>query len=236
MWPCRNEGEDARLYEAVEAVSEFSIDLGINVPTGKDSLSMKQKYPNDEVISPGTVIISAGANCNDISKVVEPVFKRDGGNIYYINISQDDFKLGGSSFAQVVNKIGNETPNVKDASYVKTVFNTLQQLIINEQIVAGHDVASGGLITTLLEMCFADTNLGAELDITSLNEKDSFKVLFAENAGVVVQAKNNTIEEVLNNAGIEFHNIGNVADSDVLSVINGSEVFTMTVSRLRDAS
>ncbi len=234
MWPCRNEGEDARLYEAVEAVSEFSIDLGINVPTGKDSLSMKQKYPNDEVISPGTVIISAGANCNDISKVVEPVFKRDGGNIYYINISQDDFKLGGSSFAQVVNKIGNETPNVKDASYVKTVFNTLQQLIINEQIVAGHDVASGGLITTLLEMCFADTNLGAELDITSLNEKDSFKVLFAENAGVVVQAKNNTIEEVLNNAGIEFHNIGNVADSDVLSVINGSEVFTMTVSRLRD--
>ena len=234
MWPCRNEGEDARLYEAVEAVSEFSIDLGINVPTGKDSLSMKQKYPNDEVISPGTVIISAGANCNDITKVVEPVLKRDGGNIYYINISQDDFKLGGSSFAQIVNKIGNEAPNVKDASYVKTVFNTLQQLIVDEQIIAGHDVASGGLITTLLEMCFADTNLGAELDITSLNEKDSFKVLFAENAGVVIQAKDNSIEEVLNKAGIEFHNIGNVTNSDVLSVINGSEVFTMTVSRLRD--
>ncbi|HKK11705.1 MAG TPA: phosphoribosylformylglycinamidine synthase, partial [Flavobacteriaceae bacterium] len=106
MWPCKNEGEDARLYEAVQAVSEFAIDLGINVPTGKDSLSMKQKYPNEEVLAPGTVIISAGANCNDITKVVEPVFQKDGGSIYYINISQDEFKLGGSSFAQIHNKIG----------------------------------------------------------------------------------------------------------------------------------
>ena len=93
MWPCKNEGEDARLYEAVQAVSEYAIDLGINVPTGKDSLSMKQKYPNEEVISPGTVIISAAANCNDITKVVEPVFQKDSGPIYYINLSQDDFKL-----------------------------------------------------------------------------------------------------------------------------------------------
>ena len=111
MWPCKNEGEDARLYEAVEAVSEFAIDLGINVPTGKDSLSMKQKYPNDEVIAPGTVVISAGANCNDITKVVEPVFNKNAGDIYYINMSQDDFKLGGSSFAQIMNKIGSNTPN-----------------------------------------------------------------------------------------------------------------------------
>ncbi|APY11740.1 phosphoribosylformylglycinamidine synthase [Seonamhaeicola sp. S2-3] len=234
MWPCKNEGEDARLYEAVEAVSEFSIDLGINVPTGKDSLSMKQKYPDGDVISPGTVIISAGANCNDINKVVEPVLKKNGGNIYYINISQDAFKLGGSSFAQIVNKIGNEAPTVKSANYVKTVFNTIQDLIRNEQIVAGHDVASGGLITTLLEMCFADNNLGAELDVTALNEKDSLKLLFAENAGIVIQAKDKSIETVLNNAGISFYNIGKVTNSDTLSVINGSEVFTMTISRLRD--
>ena len=113
MWPCKNEGEDARLYEAVKAISEFAIDLGINVPTGKDSLSMKQKYPNEEVISPGTVVISAAANCNDITKVVEPVFSKNAGNIYYINLSQDTFKLGGSSFAQVLHKIGNETPTIK---------------------------------------------------------------------------------------------------------------------------
>ena len=234
MWPCKNEGEDARLYEAVKAVSEFSINLGINVPTGKDSLSMKQKYPNEEVIAPGTVIISAAANCTDISKVVEPVFQKNAGDIYYINISQDDFKLGGSSFAQICNKIGSNTPTVKSADYVKTVFNTIQQLILNQQIVAGHDVASGGLITTLLEMCFADTNLGAELDITALNQKDSFKVLFAENAGIVIQAKDSSIESVLANANIEFHNIGKVSESDVLSIINQAEVFTMTISRLRD--
>src|SRR5690606_19114037 len=125
MWPCKNEGEDARLYTAVKAVSEFSIDLGINVPTGKDSLSMKQKYPKEEVISPGTVIISAAAHCNDINKVVEPVLRRNSGNIYYINLSQDGFKLGGSSFAQILNKIGNETPTVQNATYVKTVFNTI---------------------------------------------------------------------------------------------------------------
>jgi phosphoribosylformylglycinamidine synthase len=90
MWPCRNEGEDARLYNAVEEVSKFSIALGINVPTGKDSLSMKQKYANDEVISPGTVIISAAGQCSDINKVVEPVFKLTENNaIYYIDLSKD---------------------------------------------------------------------------------------------------------------------------------------------------
>ncbi|GAA4242598.1 phosphoribosylformylglycinamidine synthase [Winogradskyella damuponensis] len=234
MWPCKNEGEDARLYEAVKAISEFSIDLGINVPTGKDSLSMKQKYPDGDVISPGTVIISAAGNCNDITKVVEPVFQKGKGSIYYINVSQDTFELGGSSFAQINNKIGNTTPNIKSAAYVKTVFNTIQNLIKDNQIVAGHDVASGGLITTLLEMCFADTNLGAELDITSLNESDSFKVLFAENAGLVIQSEDDSIEIILSDAAIKFHKIGNVTESDVLGIINGSQVFTMTVSRLRD--
>jgi len=234
MWPCKNEGEDARLYEAVKAISEFSIDLGINVPTGKDSLSMKQKYPDGDVISPGTVIISAAANCNQICQVVEPVFQKNDGNIYYINISQDDFKLGGSSFAQILNTIGNDVPNVQNASYVKTVFNTIQNLIKDNQIVAGHDVASGGLITTLLELCFAENNLGAELDLSALNEKDSFKLLFAENSGIVFQSKDNSIETVLSEANIAFFNIGKVTSSDTLSVINHNEVFTMTVSRLRD--
>ena len=234
MWPCKNEGEDARLYEAVQAISDFAIDLGINVPTGKDSLSMKQKYPDQEVISPGTVIISAAANCNNITNVIEPVLRRNGGDIYYINLSQDQFKLGGSSFAQILNKVGNEAPNVKDAGYVKTVFNTIQLLIKDQKIVAGHDVASGGLITTLLEMCFADINLGAELDLSALNEKDTVKLLFAENSGIVFQASDNSIETVLNDANIEFFNIGRPTTSDVLSIINNDEVYTMTVSRLRD--
>ena len=237
MWPCKNEGEDARLYTAVQAVSEFAMDLGINVPTGKDSLSMKQKYPNEEVISPGTVIISAAGHCNDITKVVEPVLKRNSGNIYYINLSQDGFKLGGSSFAQILNKIGDEAPVVKKASYVKTVFNTLQQLINDDHIAAGHDVASGGLITTLLEMCFADNNLGAKLDLTNLGEKDSYKLLFAENAGIVFQTHadhDQDAEELLLNAKVEFFKIGHVIDGDHVTIKNGSDAFEMIISELRD--
>ncbi len=234
MWPCKNEGEDARLYDAVEAVSEFAINLGINVPTGKDSLSMKQKYPNEDVISPGTVIISAAAHCNAISKVVEPILQKHAGAIYYINISQDAFKLGGSSFAQVLNKIGNDAPNVKDAAYVKTVFNTIQQLIQNEQIVAGHDVASGGLITTLLELCFADTNLGATLDLSGLAEHDSVKLLFSENAGIVFQAKDASVETVLSQAGIACVKIGEVTENSTLSISNANDTFKLNVSELRD--
>ncbi len=233
MWPCKNEGEDARLYKAVKAISEFAIDLGINVPTGKDSLSMKQKYPDGEVISPGTVIISAAGNCNDISKVVEPVLQIDGGNIYYINISQDDFKLGGSSFNQVLNAIGNEAPDVKNASYVKTVFNTIQELIKADKIVAGHDVASGGLITTLLEMCFANVNLGADFDITSLNEEDSIKVLFAENSGIVFQA-DASVETILSKNNIKFFNIGTANNSGKVTIKNNEDNFTFDVTKTRD--
>ena len=233
MWPCKNEGEDARLYKAVKAVSEFSIDLGINVPTGKDSLSMKQKYAHDEVIAPGTVIISAAGNCNEISKVVEPILKIDGGNIYYINISQDEFKLGGSSFHQVLNTIGNEAPDVKNTAFVKNTFNTIQELIKADKITAGHDVASGGFITTLLEMCFADVNLGANFNITSLNEEDTIKVLFAENSGIVFQA-DDSVERILSENNIEFFNIGTSNNSGKVNIINNEDNFSFDVAEMRD--
>ncbi|MEW2922428.1 phosphoribosylformylglycinamidine synthase [Muricauda sp. ANG21] len=234
MWPCRNEGEDARLYKAVESLSDFVIELGINVPTGKDSLSMKQKYKDAEVLSPGTVIVSAAAHCDDITKVVEPVLQKDGGDIYYINISKDSHKLGGSSFAQILNGIGDETPSVLEADYVKTVFNTLQGLIKNDQILAGHDVASGGLITTLLELCFADNNLGAKLDLNSIGESDSIKLLFSENAGLVFQAKDASVENVLNDAGITFHKIGSVTSESTLSIKNNGVEIGLNITSLRD--
>jgi phosphoribosylformylglycinamidine synthase len=233
MWPCKNEGEDARLYEAVEAISNFSIKLGINVPTGKDSLSMKQKYPNEEVISPGTVIISAAGNCNQISKVVEPVLKNNNTLIYYINISQDSYKLGGSSFNQVLNTIGNEAPDVKNAAFLKNTFNTIQNLIKEDKIHSGHDVASGGLITTLLEMCFADNNIGANIDLTSLSENDSIKLLFSENAGIVFQA-DAQIEKTLINNNIEFFTIGKVIKEEVLTIKNHKDDFSLNISSLRD--
>ncbi|NER18497.1 phosphoribosylformylglycinamidine synthase [Spongiivirga citrea] len=233
MWPCRNEGEDARLYEAVQAVSDFSIELGVNVPTGKDSLSMKQKYPNDEVISPGTVIISAAGNCNDINKVVEPVLKPNGGAIYYINLSRDDFKLGGSSFAQTLNKISDEAPTITSAAYFKDTFNCIQQLIKEGEIQAGHDISSGGLITALLEMCFAEVNVGANIDLTSLNESDIIKLLFAENSGILIQAEAK-IESILAKNNIEFYKIGQVVEGNRINLKNHNQNEVFDVAKLRD--
>lgn len=233
MWACKNEGEDARLYEAVKACSDFAISLGINIPTGKDSLSMKQKYKDGDVIAPGTVIISAGGNCDDITKVVEPVLQKNGGSIYYINLSNDTYKLGGSSFAQILNKIGNETPDVKDAAQFKNTFNTLQQLIKAGQIQAGHDVGSGGLITTLLELCFADRDLGAKLDLSALGEQDIVKLLFAENIGIVFQA-DAAAEAIFTANGINALKIGEVKSTAELSIKNSAEIFNFDIDHLRD--
>uniref|UniRef100_UPI0030DC2216 phosphoribosylformylglycinamidine synthase n=1 Tax=uncultured Salegentibacter sp. TaxID=259320 RepID=UPI0030DC2216 len=237
MWPCNNEGEDARLYEAVRAVSDFAISLGINVPTGKDSLSMKQRYKDGEVLSPGTVIISAAGHCDDITKVVEPVLQPQslgGGDIYYINLSQDNFKLGGSSLAQILNKVGTEVPTIKDHIKFADAFYNIQALIKQDLILAGHDVASGGLITTLLEMCFADTNLGADLDLTALNEKDSVKLLFNENCGIVFQAKDETAEQVLTDNNVEFFKIGKVTEGNELKIKNGAENLSFNIPEMRD--
>lgn len=234
MWPCKNPGEDARLYEAVKGLSDFAIALGINVPTGKDSLSMKQKYPDGDVLSPGTVIVSAAGHCDGISKVVEPLFKPNQGAIYYINISQDDFKLGGSAFAQTQNKIGDTVPCIQNAEYVKIVFNTIQSLIKNNLIVAGHDVASGGLITTLLELCFSDNNLGANLNLTSLGETDITKLLFSENPGLVFQTTNNSVETILQNKGIKAHRIGSVEKQPKLSITNFDLKLEFDIETYRD--
>ncbi len=235
MWPCNNPGEDARLYKAVEAISDFSIELGINVPTGKDSLSMKQKYKDEEVIAPGTVIISATGHCNDVRKVVEPTLQKNAGSIYYINISQDDFKLGGSSFAQVLNAIGNTAPTVKSASYLANVFNTIQKLIAQNEIAAGHDVASGGLITTLLEMCFADVNLSANLDLSGLAEKDTTQLLFSENCGIVIQALDDaSVEATLKTSEIVFEKIGTVTEGDTFQLKNHDDNLSWSISEVRD--
>ena len=234
MWPCKNPGEDARLYEAVKAVSDFAIELGVNVPTGKDSLSMKQKYPEGDVISPGTVIISAAAHCDEITNVVEPLFKLDSGPIYYINVSQDDFKLGGSSFGQINNKIGKNTPDIKCPKYVKKVFENVQKLIRNQKIIAGHDISSGGLVTTILELCFSNNNLGAKIDLTNLGEKDTIKVLFAENSGIVFQAVDDSVEKDFKTSGIEVIRIGSVLNKSSLILNNFENQYCLDIEKYRD--
>ena len=234
MWPCKNEGEDARLYEAVQSVSDFCIQLGINVPTGKDSLSMKQKYPDGVVLSPGTVIISTVAHCSDITNIVEPVLQKDGGPIYYINMSGCDPALGGSSFGQVQNRIGTIAPDIGDAPHFARAFNTIQNLIAARKIAAGHDVASGGLITTILEMCFADLELGARIDLSALGEADPCKLLFSENAGLVIQTLDSSVESVFTDHKIEFVRIGEVSAEAILEIKHNDSIFKFDVAQCRD--
>jgi phosphoribosylformylglycinamidine synthase len=197
---------------------------------------MKQKYPNGEnVIAPGTLIISAAGNCIDIKKVVEPVLSKNAGSIYYINLSKDSFKLGGSSFAQILNKIGKEVPTIQDAAYFKNAFNTIQDLIYAGQIAAGHDVGSGGLITTLLEMTFADVKLAANYDLSRLGEADTVKALFNENIAVVLQAKDDTaFENALSAAGIEAVKIGQAIEGKEVTFKNNADTFAFNVTETRD--
>ena len=194
---------------------------------------MKQKYKDKEVVSPGTVIISAAANCNNINKVVEPVFINNEDLIYYVDFSKMSSKLGGSAFAQTLGKIGSEASDILDGLYFKEVFNGLQDLIKKGMITSGHDISSGGLITTLLEMCFPENKIGAEIDLSFSNENDIIKLLFSENIGVIFQA-NKIIEQELDSQKIIFHKLGKVNNSGVLSIIKEKELYNFNIDKYRD--
>lgn len=235
MWPSKNPGEDARLYNAVEAVSNFAVALGINIPTGKDSLSMTQKYPDGDVVyAPGTVIISAAAEVSDIRKTVSPVLQaQPGSRLIYIDLSSDELKLGGSSFAQVLNLLGNEVPTVKDATHFAHAFTAIQQLIHDELILAGHDISAGGLITALLEMCFAVPGVGVKADVSALGD-DLVRILFSENPGVLIQVAGDRAENFLNTSGVPFKVIGEVTGERMVRMkwTKGTEEFD--IDHLRD--
>ena len=215
MWPCRSQqGEDARLYDAVQALSNFCCSLGLNVPTGKDSLSLSQQYPDgSKVIAPGTVIVTAGAEVSDVRQTVSPVMVNDkNSSLYYIDFSFDAQRLGGSAFAQTLGKIGSDVPTVKNPEYFADCFNAIQHLIKKGWIMAGHDVSAGGLITTLLEMTFANKEGGMHVNLHDVEPEsdDVVKILFAENPGVVIQvsdAHKRELKEYLDDEGIGYAKI-----------------------------
>nr|MCR4920897.1 phosphoribosylformylglycinamidine synthase [Bacteroidaceae bacterium] len=243
MWPCRaQKGEDARLYRAVEALSEFCCQLGINVPTGKDSLSMTQKYPDGtKIISPGTVIVSAGGQVSDIRKVVAPVVANDPkAALYHIDFSFCPLQLGGSAFAQSLGFVGDEVPTVKDASYFADAFNAVQECIRNGWVMAGHDISAGGLVTCLLEMCFANSNGGLQADLRGLGHDDILKAAFAENPGIVVQISpehDKEFQKLMKERGVGFLRLGQPTGERTLRLIYGTEApkaWTLDIDRLRD--
>lgn len=236
MWPCRNEGEDARLYTAVEACSDFACSLGINIPTGKDSLSMTQKYGDEKVVSPGTVIISAGAEVSDVRKIVSPVLVNDKNTaVYYIDFSFDSLKLGGSALAQTLNKLGTEVPTVTDAEYFRDAFDAVQELVEKGLILAGHDISAGGMITALLEMCFANVEGGLEVNLDKLAEEDIVKILFAENPGILIQVKDKkAVEKILEDNGVGFARIAKPTDERHILVSKEGIDYHFGIDYMRD--
>ena len=238
MWPCRNKGEDARLYDAVEAASQFAISLGINIPTGKDSLSMTQKYAGDEadVLSPGTVIISAAGEVSDVKKIVSPVLQNEPNSaVYHIDFSFAPLALGGSALAQSLGKLGNETPSVDEPEYFRDAFAAVQELIAGGYVLAGHDISAGGLVTTLLEMCFPNSKGGLKIDFSAIPETDLVKLLFAENPGVVLQLKNlKEAEEILRSNSIGFAKIAELSTERTLDIKQGKKHLSLDIDALRD--
>lgn len=239
MWPCRNEGEDARLYEAVQAASDFCVALGINIPTGKDSLSMTQKYPDGEkVLSPGSVLITAAGEVSDIRKAVSPVLVRNADSVLvYMNLSGTTLALGGSSFAQTLNGIGDTCPDVSDPIYFAKAFNTVQELLASGRILSGHDISAGGLSVALLEMCFANASWGIEADLSTLKEKDSVKAFFSENPGLVLQIAEEDLASVMDlfaKAGVRADIIGRPIEKRILRLYHNGEKFKFEIDQMRD--
>ncbi len=240
MWPCRSqEGEDARLYRGVQALSDFCRALGINVPTGKDSLSMSQQYPGGEkIISPGTVIVSAGGEVSDVKKVVSPVMVNKGKSAFYhIDFSFDDLRLGGSAFAQSLNKVGSDVPTCKNPEYFRDAFNAVQTLVNEGLVLAGHDVSAGGLITALLEMCFANKEGGMEVSLDKFGHHDIVKILLAENPGVVVQIADKheaEFKKIMDDAGVGYLKLGHPTDERLIQVTKGGAEYRFGIDYLRD--
>ena len=240
MWPCRSQkGEDARLYRGVQALSDFCCAIGVNVPTGKDSLSLSQQYPDgSKIISPGTVIVSAGGEVDDIRRTVSPVLANDEkSTLYHIDFSYDHLRLGGSAFAQSLGFVGSDVPTVVDTDYFCSAFAAVQKLVHEGLLLAGHDISAGGLITTLLEMCFANTEGGLEIKLDKFNQSDLVKLLFAENPGVVVQvSKKNkdAFKAVMKEAGVSYVKLGHPTDERHILVHHDDATYQFGIDYLRD--
>ena len=235
MWPANNPGENTRLYNAVKSISDFAIDLGLNIPTGKDSLSMTQKYSDGlKVLSPGTVIISAVSEVSDIRKVVKPNLSSNKElELIYINFCED-YNLAGSAFFQTLSSIGNNVINTRSSDEIKNIFNTIQDLILSENINSGHDISSGGLITSLLEMNFPNNNCGLKINLDGFKEDDLLKILFNESPGIIFQITKNGKERLVKN-NIDFISLGNTIDDRKLNIHFKNKSLSLDIDHFRDS-
>ena len=235
MWPANNIGENTRLYNAVKEISEFAISLGINIPTGKDSLSMTQKYSDGKkVLSPGTVIISAVAEVTNINKVISPVLKKKlDSELIYINFCHG-LNISGSAFYQTLSSLGTTINDSKRPKEIINIFNTIQDLIISNMILSGHDISSGGLITSLLEMNFPNSDYGLRLSTNGFKENDLLKILFNESPGIIIQINKN-IDKVLDSKNIKFIKIGKLIKERKLFIEHNKSEISLDIDFFRDS-
>ncbi|WP_298443955.1 phosphoribosylformylglycinamidine synthase [uncultured Ferrimonas sp.] len=226
-------GEDAGLYEAVKAVGEeLCPALGLTIPVGKDSMSMKTSWQQDgqqkSVTSPLSLVITAFGRVEDVRTNVTPQLRTDAGDtmLLYVDVAAGQQRLGGSALAQVYNQLGNQAPDVDDAARLKGFWLLMQQLVANQQLLAYHDKGDGGLLVTLAEMAFAG-NIGMDVDLEGLGA-DPLALLFNEELGAVIQIRKQDFEAVISAAivhGLDncIHAIGQPQPGNEIVIRQGEQ-------------
>ncbi|CAK1698779.1 phosphoribosylformylglycinamidine synthase [Vibrio crassostreae] len=239
MSPAGHPGEDAGLYEAVKAVGEeLCPALGLTIPVGKDSMSMKTKWEENgeqkEVTSPLSLVITAFARVEDVRKTITPQLRTPDNleglgdtSLVLIDLGNGKNRLGATALAQVYKQLGDKPADVDNAAQLKGFYEGVQALVANDQVVAYHDKGDGGLFVTLAEMAFAG-HCGVNADIAALGE-DTLAALFNEELGAVIQVRNDDLDAVLATLaanGLEAcsHVIGSVEASDELVIKSGESV------------
>ena len=243
MWAAKLPGEGAALHDALKAMKDFMLELGIAVDGGKDSLSMAALAPtidggSETVKAPGSLVISAYVTCPDIRRTVTPDLELPAqGRLLYIDLGGGNYRLGGSALAQVFGQVGDDSPDVEDSGLLARAFETVQNLLARGVISAGHDRSDGGLVTTLLEMAFAG-NCGLEVDIAAPPERDSLAVMFGEELGLVMEVDERNLSEAIDSferANVPCLEIGRTLQTPTIRVsVNGEEILADDMRVLRD--
>lgn len=219
MWAPKLPGEGAAIYDAAKAMRDAMKEVGLAVDGGKDSLSMATMVDDETVKSPRELVISAYGAMPDIEKHVSPDLKKPGeSTILLVDLGLGKNRLGGTAFAQVLNQLGCESPDMDDPALLKRAFLATQNLIDQHLLLAGHDRSDGGLITTLLEMAFSG-NCGLRIQLNG--NSNPLEALFSEELGLVFECltdNTDTVMEILQNMQVPCIVIGTSEKNKQISV------------------
>ncbi|CAK9831747.1 Phosphoribosylformylglycinamidine synthase [Anthophora retusa] len=225
MWAAKLPGEGAALYDACSAMCSLMNELGIAIDGGKDSLSMAARIGKDVVKAPGTLVVSCYAPCPDIRQVVTPDLKAPAtgkyGYMLFVDLSNGRSRISGTALAQVYGSLGDDVPDVDDAAMLKNAFKATQHLIAEGKVLAGHDISDGGLITCLLEMCFAGIS-GINVNISN-KPGSPIEILFAEELGWILeveQESHNYALDVFKQYNVPVYLIGLSTEYGLSSKVN----------------